>query len=302
MSASPSPIKLAQQGDPTAIAQLLNQALQAHQVAAKVIRKDGMLRILLEAAHVPDQIKLVPYLEHNFKKLAIPSIHTIELQAKQASAAKIAWNQKIILRDATESSLAPATAPATPQRSKSATAPSKAATQPKSPQRTYQIAISAVAAVTLVLLGASIQSAFRPATRAARTNVTVPATPNPTGVYTAPIVGRVSGIPVIMVRFNGLQEFPMMVDTGASGTLITPAMASALAITPVQQIEVQTPSGFSQLDVGYITSMEVDGVKIENQQVAIGLPHMELGLLGHDFFGNLDVTVRQEVVEFRLRE
>jgi len=253
---------------------------------------------LLEAAHVPNQTKLVPYLEHNFKKLAIPSIHTIELQAKQTSAAKIAWNQKIILRDVTESALAPTTS----QRSKSATAPSKAATQPQSPQRTYQIAISAVAAVTLVLLGASIQSAFRPATRAARTNVTVPATPNPTGVYTAPIVGRVSGIPVIMVRFNGLQEFPMMVDTGASGTLITPAMASALAITPVQQIEVQTPSGFSRLDVGYITSMEVDGVKIENQQVAIGLPHMELGLLGHDFFGNLDVTVRQEVVEFRLRD
>jgi len=298
MSASPSPIKLAQQGDPTAIAQLLNQALQTQQVAAKVIRKDGLLRILLEAAHVPNQTKLVPYLEHNFKKLAIPSIHTIELQAKQTSAAKIAWNQKIILRDVTESALAPTTS----QRSKSATAPSKAATQPQSPQRTYQIAISAVAAVTLVLLGASIQSAFRPATRAARTNVTVPATPNPTGVYTAPIVGRVSGIPVIMVRFNGLQEFPMMVDTGASGTLITPAMASALAITPVQQIEVQTPSGFSRLDVGYITSMEVDGVKIENQQVAIGLPHMELGLLGHDFFGNLDVTVRQEVVEFRLRD
>jgi len=298
MSASPSPIKLAQQGDPTAIAQLLNQALQAQHVAAKVIRKDGTLRILLEAAHVPNQTKLVPYLEHNFKKLAIPSIHTIELQAKQTSAAKIAWNQKITLQAIAASSASPET----PQKIKAVTAPSRAASKPKAPQRAYQIAISAVAAVTLVLLGASIQSAFRPAPQAARTNVTVPATPNPTGVYTAPIVGRVSGIPVIMVRFNGLQEFPMMVDTGASGTLITPAMASALAITPVQQIEVQTPSGFSRLDVGYITSMEVDGVKIENQQVAIGLPHMELGLLGHDFFGNLDVTVRQEVVEFRLRE
>ncbi|MEB3211436.1 MAG: hypothetical protein VKL39_08770, partial [Leptolyngbyaceae bacterium] len=41
------------------------------------------------------------------------------------------------------------------------------------------------------------------------------------GVFRAPIVRRAGGTPVVMVTFNGNQTFEMIVDTGASGTVIT---------------------------------------------------------------------------------
>jgi len=42
----------------------------------------------------------------------------------------------------------------------------------------------------------------------------------PNGV-SSPIKRRASGTPVINVTFNGTQQFEMIVDTGASGTVIT---------------------------------------------------------------------------------
>jgi predicted aspartyl protease len=110
----------------------------------------------------------------------------------------------------------------------------------------------------------------------------------------APIKYRDSRIPVIEVVFNNSQSFDMMVDTGASGTMITPDMADALGVQPIGSATAMTPAGPTNVEIGVIKSMRVGNRIVRNVQVAIG----PVRLLGHDFFGNCDITIRQNVVEF----
>jgi len=140
---------------------------------------------------------------------------------------------------------------------------------------------------------------------AARSNVaTRPAPPAPRQerVFEAPIKRREGGTPVIDVTFNGNQTFEMIVDTGASGTLITQQMAIAMGVKPVTKALVDTASQKGvEIPVGFVDSIEVDGAVARNVSVAIAGPDLGTGLLGHDFFGNFDVTIRRDVVEFRVR-
>jgi len=123
-----------------------------------------------------------------------------------------------------------------------------------------------------------------------------------TPVFRAPILRRAGGTPVIAVTFNGTQRFEMVVDTGASGTLITPHMAAALNVVPVGQAMANTASARNvAFPLGYVRSIEVDGAIAPNMLIAVSGPELDVGLLGHDFFGNFDVTIRQDVVEFRPR-
>jgi predicted aspartyl protease len=121
-------------------------------------------------------------------------------------------------------------------------------------------------------------------------------------VFTAPIKRRVGGTPIIAVTFNGQKQFEMIVDTGASGTVITQQMANALGVVPVGKARANTASSKAvEFPVGYINSMEVSGVMVNRVPVAIAGLELETGLLGHDFFGNYDVTIKRNVVEFRTR-
>jgi hypothetical protein len=54
-----------------------------------------------------------------------------------------------------------------------------------------------------------------------------------------------------------------------------------------------------EFPIGYVNSMAVTGVMVNQVAVAIAGSDLETGLLGHDFFGNYDVTIRRNVVEFR---
>lgn len=120
--------------------------------------------------------------------------------------------------------------------------------------------------------------------------------------FRVPIVRRAGGTPVINVVFNGNQSFPMIVDTGASGTLITRSMAAALQVVPVGQANVATASSSSvTFPLGYVNSIQVDGAVSRDVLVAVAGPELEVGLLGHDFFGTYDVTIGQNHVEFRER-
>ncbi|MFH7026720.1 MAG: TIGR02281 family clan AA aspartic protease [Heteroscytonema crispum UTEX LB 1556] len=119
-------------------------------------------------------------------------------------------------------------------------------------------------------------------------------------VFTAPIKRRVGGTPIIEVTFNGRQRFEMIVDTGASGTVITQEMANALGVVTVGKAKANTVSSKSvEFPIGYIDSMEVSGVMVNKVAVAIAGWELETGLLGHDFFGNYDLTIKRDVVEFR---
>ncbi|MCU0524564.1 MAG: retroviral-like aspartic protease family protein [Elainella sp. Prado103] len=121
-------------------------------------------------------------------------------------------------------------------------------------------------------------------------------------VFHAPIVRRAGNTPVVQVLFNGSQPFEMIVDTGASGTLITRQMANALGVVAVAQAQVDTASQKNvAFPLGYVQAMELGGARANNLLVAIAGPELEIGLLGHDFFGKYDVTIREHEVEFRER-
>ncbi|NJN87911.1 MAG: aspartyl protease [Leptolyngbyaceae cyanobacterium SL_7_1] len=120
--------------------------------------------------------------------------------------------------------------------------------------------------------------------------------------FSAPIVRRVGGTPVINVTFNGGQTYEMIVDTGASGTLITQQMAITLGVVPVAQASVDTASARSVFfPLGYVRSVQVDRIVAENVLVAIAGSELDIGLLGQDFFGNYDLSIRQNQVEFQPR-
>ncbi|MBD1936036.1 retropepsin-like aspartic protease [Microcoleus sp. FACHB-68] len=121
------------------------------------------------------------------------------------------------------------------------------------------------------------------------------------GVFLAPIKRRAGGTAVIEVTFNGWQTFDMIVDTGASGTVITSKMASVLGVFPEGSMIADTPSAKSvTFPIGRVDSLEVGGALVNNVPVAIA-SQLDIGLLGQDFFGGYDVTFREDVVEFHSR-
>lgn len=118
------------------------------------------------------------------------------------------------------------------------------------------------------------------------------------GVARAKIKRRISAIPIIDVTFNGGQTFEMIVDTGASSTLITQGMADSLQIQPARMVRAGIADGsVVQFPTGFVQSMSVDSVTARNLEVTIA-DRMSIGLLGHDFFGNYDVKIKQDVIEF----
>lgn len=123
-------------------------------------------------------------------------------------------------------------------------------------------------------------------------------TPVTNGIFRAQIKRRLGGIPVIDVTFNGNRTFEMIVDTGASGTLITLPMATALKVQIVGRVQSSIADGSTvEFPIGQIRSMSVSGAEVKDVRVAIA-ERMSIGLLGHDFFNNYDVKIKRDVVEF----
>ncbi len=123
-----------------------------------------------------------------------------------------------------------------------------------------------------------------------------------TQVFIVPIKRRIfRRVPVVEVTFNGQQRFDMVFDTGASNTLITPEMASALKVRTVSKAKVDTASAKGvTVPVGYVDSIELGGLVLNQVPVAIASKKsIEVGLLGHDFFGRYEVTIKRDTIELR---
>lgn len=122
------------------------------------------------------------------------------------------------------------------------------------------------------------------------------------GVHRVKIKRREGGTPVIDVRFNGTQTFEMIVDTGASSTVLTQRMADLLKIVPVGTAKVDTASEKGvKVPLGYLKSVEVAGARTQNMLVAVAGPQLDIGLLGQDFFREFDVLIRSDSIEFHPR-
>lgn len=121
-------------------------------------------------------------------------------------------------------------------------------------------------------------------------------------IFRAAIHRRIASTPVIKVVLNNQYPVEMIVDTGASGSVIPRSVAARLGVKPVGVVKVNTASAKNvRFPVGILQSIEVGGAVLHNVPVAIAGPELPVGLLGHDFFGQYDVTIKQDVVEFRVR-
>ncbi|MEP0946858.1 MULTISPECIES: retropepsin-like aspartic protease family protein [Cyanophyceae] len=107
-----------------------------------------------------------------------------------------------------------------------------------------------------------------------------------------PIQGRQGGTPIVAVTLkgsSGAQTFPMLFDTGATGTLITAEMAQAVGVTIVGAIQARIADGsVVSLPVGYVDAVELGGLRREQVIVAIGGSY---GLLGQDVYGEYGIAI-----------
>jgi len=119
---------------------------------------------------------------------------------------------------------------------------------------------------------------------------------NSPGAFRVPILARKGGIPVIAVTLDGQETFPMMVDTGASTTMITPEMARAIRFRPQGKERVRVASGqVLEVPVGRISSIRVGAATTNNVEVWVG----SMPLLGQNFISQYNLIMGQDFVVFR---
>ena len=111
-----------------------------------------------------------------------------------------------------------------------------------------------------------------------------------------PIEDRASGIPVVAVTFNGNRRFPMLLDTGASITTITPEMARVLRFRQENTIKLTVANGQTvNVPVGRVPSIEVGGFVMDDFEVAVA----SVPLLGQNFHGRFNMTIRENFIFLR---
>lgn len=93
----PNLLQLAKQGDPKAIAALMNRTLSTKGITAKAALKDVCLHILLESDHAPNQKILVAFIRKGITNLAITSVERVKIYGKCLNEEIPAWNQELEL-------------------------------------------------------------------------------------------------------------------------------------------------------------------------------------------------------------
>jgi predicted aspartyl protease len=135
------------------------------------------------------------------------------------------------------------------------------------------------------------------ATPPAKTNQPSDITPQ---YFSVPIKGRIRGTPIIEVSFNSTRKFDMLFDTGANITLITRMIADSLKLKPLGLTKIAVADGAQVLVYQTaLKSIEIDGRIKRNMQVVIAPPAMPVGLLGQDFYEGYDISIKQDIIEFR---
>lgn len=90
-------VKLAQQGDLGAIAQVLNRHLKPRGITAKLLLRDQCLKILLSSSRPLSQPAFVQFIQKQITSLGIPSIKLVRVYSQQIGEAMPTWSQEFIL-------------------------------------------------------------------------------------------------------------------------------------------------------------------------------------------------------------
>jgi protease PrsW len=87
-------VKLVQQGDPAAIARLLNRILQPRGVTTKVLLRDQRLKILLSSDRALDQTAFVELIQQQLDQLGIGPILSVKVYSQRTGEAAPDWSQE----------------------------------------------------------------------------------------------------------------------------------------------------------------------------------------------------------------
>lgn len=120
-------------------------------------------------------------------------------------------------------------------------------------------------------------------------------------LFTIPIQRKLGGVPLIEVTFNDNYQVPMLLDTGASHTLLTAAVAAQLQLKPHGTAQANTANGTVTFPVAKIDKIRFGTGEITNIQAAIAQNNLPYGLLGHDVYDGYDITIKASSIEFRKR-
>lgn len=93
----PNILELAKQGDPQAIAALMNRHLQPKDITAKVTLKDEYLQVILESAQVPNQQDWMAFIRQGITNLSSASIKKVKVYGRQTGGDFIAWSEQFEL-------------------------------------------------------------------------------------------------------------------------------------------------------------------------------------------------------------
>lgn len=93
----PTILEAAKQGNPAAIAALMNRQLQAKGITAKAALKDECLRVLLEAEQAPDEKELTGFIRRGMEGLKAVSICKVIVFGKQLKEDVPIWSQEFEL-------------------------------------------------------------------------------------------------------------------------------------------------------------------------------------------------------------
>lgn len=123
-------------------------------------------------------------------------------------------------------------------------------------------------------------------------------------IIRVPIKYRWGGVPIVEVVLNNgcAFTFDLLLDTGASRTLITKQMAELLKIVSCGTCQSMIADGsVVTFDLGWVQSLAVQTAVVCNIQIAIGDNRITYGLLGQDFLARYNVRILENQVEFHTR-
>ena len=102
-------------------------------------------------------------------------------------------------------------------------------------------------------------------------------------------------VPVTLTGDRSSQQFNMLFDTGASGTLITPAMADAIGVVITGSAVVTVADGRQvEIPVGYVDTLQVGDLIIRDLWVGIG---GDVALLGQDVYGEYGLSIGSSQID-----
>ena len=119
--------------------------------------------------------------------------------------------------------------------------------------------------------------------------------------FSLPIISKNNDVPVVEVVINGRDRIPMMLDTGASKTLLTKGVAERLKLVSSGKTKAKTANGTAEFDTVKLDSVEFGQGKVTDLSVAVGDNNLNYGLLGHDVYKGYDITLTEDNVQFKKR-